>query len=159
MGDTRTIVGLLQQIFGKKTYSMEAALDVVQSDKTSIAEDYRVEYDKADQPIASDDGRDGQVHDSIPALSEPVPKGWTVINSDISVFLTSKVPWLARGMLSHPYCMPNDGLLDLMVIRKGASMGNQLAVFEGVEKGTHVNNKIVSPHSSTLQFHHLVWLR
>jgi sphingosine kinase len=153
MGDTRTIIGLLQQIFGGKSYAMEAALDVVQSDKTGIAENYRVEYDRSDQPKASDDGRDGQVIDSIPPLSEPVPKGWTVVNSDICVFLTSKVPWLARGMLTHPYCMPNDGLLDLMMIKKsGTSIGSQLGVFDAVEKGTHVNSKIVSQYISIVRF-------
>ncbi|KAI8580262.1 hypothetical protein K450DRAFT_237640 [Umbelopsis ramanniana AG] len=143
MGDTRTIIGLLQQIFGGKSYSMEAAFDIVKSDKTSIAEDYPVEYDRSDQQTAIDDSRGGQVVDSIPPLSEPVPKGWTVVNDDICVFLTSKVPWLARGMLTHPYCMPNDGLIDLMLIKKGASIGDKLSVFDTVDKGTHVKSKIV----------------
>jgi len=144
MGDSRTVVGLMQQIFGKQTYAMEAAMDVVEADKSQLAKNYRSAYNKTEVPkTAADEYIDGQVVDTIPPLSEPVPKDWTIIKDDISVFLTSKVPWLARGMLTHPYCMPNDGLLDMMLIKKGASIGSQLAVFGEVDKGTHVGNKIV----------------
>jgi sphingosine kinase len=145
MGDSRTVVGLMQQIFGKQTYAMEAAMDVVEADKSQLAKNYRSAYNKTEVPkTAADEYIDGQVVDTIPPLSEPVPKDWTIVKDDISVFLTSKVPWLARGMLTHPYCMPNDGLLDMMLIKKGASIGSQLAVFGEVDKGTHVGNKIVS---------------
>jgi sphingosine kinase len=152
MGDTRTVVGLMQQIFGRKTYAMEAAMDVVESDKPELANTYRAEFNKSKDPKAvSDEHGDGQVVDTIPPLSEPVPKNWTVVKDDISVFLTSKVPWLARGMLTHPYSMPNDGLIDMMLIKKGASIGNQLAVFGKVDKGTHVSSEIVS-HCPLIEF-------
>lgn len=144
MGDGRTIVGLLQQIFGKRTYSMEASFDVIESDKFKIAADYQTAYNCSEEPkVINENEPTGAVIDSIPPLSEPVPETWTTVNGDISVFLTSKVPWLARGMLSHPYCMPNDGLLDLMLIKEGASVGKQLDVFTKVEKGNHVSNDIV----------------
>lgn len=152
MGDTRTVVGLMQQIFGRKTYAMEAAMDVVESDKPELANTYRAEFNKSKDPKSfSDEHGDGQVVDTIPPLSEPVPKNWTVVKDDISVFLTSKVPWLARGMLTHPYSMPNDGLIDMMLIKRGASIGDQLAVFGKVDKGTHVNSEIVS-HRPLIEF-------
>jgi sphingosine kinase len=145
MGDARTIVGLLQQIFGRHTYSMEASFDVIESDKSKIAADYQTSYDRSEDPkVVNENEPSGEVVDSIPPLSEPVPENWTTVNGDISVFLTSKVPWLARGMLSHPYCMPNDGLLDLMLIRNGAGIGQQLDVFTKLEKGKHISSDIVS---------------
>ncbi|KAM3589051.1 sphinganine kinase lcb4 [Umbelopsis sp. WA50703] len=144
MGDARTIVGLLQQIFGRHTYSMEASFDVIESDKSKIAADYQTSYDRSEDPkVVNENEPSGEVVDSIPPLSEPVPENWTTVNGDISVFLTSKVPWLARGMLSHPYCMPNDGLLDLMLIRNGAGIGQQLDVFTKLEKGKHISSDII----------------
>lgn len=142
MGDTRTIVGLMQEILSKKSYKIQAAIQVVESDKRKIQLEYRDAYlHETRVPINE---LDGEVVDTIPALSEPVPEDWLVIEDDISFFLASKVPLLSRGMMSHPCAIPNDGNIDLLLIRGPPSIAKQLDVFTKVETAKHMDNEIVS---------------
>jgi sphingosine kinase len=41
MGDNRVVVGLLQEIFSKKTYQMEASVLIVESDKNKMKDTCR----------------------------------------------------------------------------------------------------------------------
>ncbi|KAI8093821.1 ATP-NAD kinase-like domain-containing protein [Halteromyces radiatus] len=145
MGDARTILGLLKEILSGNSYGMEAAVHIVENNKDTIQRQYEQAHasatweDLAEQP----NGEDGMVVDTIPALNEPVPEDWTKIEGKISFFLTSKTPLLARGMLSHPCALPSDGLLDLLLVRGQYGVMKQLGVFEKVEKGNHLDSKIV----------------
>lgn len=142
MGDTRSIVGLMQEIFSRNSYKIQAAIQVVESDKRKIQLEYRDAYlHETRVPVSELDGR---VLDTIPPLNEPVPKDWMIIDDDISFFLASKVPLLSRGMLSHPCALPNDGNIDLLLIRGPPSIPKQLEVFNKVETGQHMNKDIVS---------------
>ncbi|KAI9308465.1 ATP-NAD kinase-like domain-containing protein [Cunninghamella echinulata] len=145
MGDGRTIVGLLKEIFAKSSYGMEAYVDIVEDNKEKIQGQYESGHQSASWLDLDDEQlqEDGSIVDTIPPLNEPVPESWTKIDDKISMFLTSKTPLLARGMLSHPYALPNDGLLDLLLVRGHHSMFKQLDVFNNVEKGNHLNSKIV----------------
>lgn len=142
MGDTRTVVGLLQEIFSNKKYKVEASILIAESDKKKLKENCRASI-KASvwTPVNTSIGA---VIDTIPPLSEPVPENWTTIKDDISFFLTSKVPLLNRGMLSHPCASPNDGLIDLLMVRSGKSFANQLNVFTSIDTGKHIDLDIVS---------------
>ncbi|CEP16897.1 hypothetical protein [Parasitella parasitica] len=141
MGDTRAVVGLMQEIFSRHSYKIEAAVKVVESDKRKIQSDYVTAF--ADETRVPVNELDGDVEDTIPDLSKPVPKDWMVIDDDISFFLASKVPLLSRGMLSHPCALPNDGNIDLLLIRGSPSILKQLDVFTKVETGKHINSDIV----------------
>lgn len=146
MGDARTVLGLLQQIFTGKTYGMEAAVHIVESNKEKVKSLFTVACDhqsameaEEQQPTAS-----STASTTIPPLSEPVPDDWTIIKGeDISFFLTSKVPWLARGMLSHPCALPNDGMLDLLLVRGKHSILKRLLLFAKVETGHHIDSDAV----------------
>lgn len=140
MGDARTILGLLQQIFTGQTYSVEAAVQVVEATKDKIKSNFANE----NKMINTSEPGEGPIQDTIPPLSEPVPEDWTTIKGDISLFLTSKTPWLARGMLSHPCAVPNDGLLDLLLVRDNHSMFAKLDMFGKVESGHHIDSDAVS---------------
>lgn len=142
MGDTRTVVGLLQEIFSGKTYKMEASVLIAEDNKDKMKESARSSLKAAVwKPV---DPGQGAVEDTIPPLSEPVPDNWTTINEDIAMFLTSKVPLLNRGMLSHPCASPNDGYLDLLLARGGHGITKQLSMFTSVETGKHINMAHVS---------------
>ncbi|KAI8139534.1 ATP-NAD kinase-like domain-containing protein [Fennellomyces sp. T-0311] len=136
MGDTRTIVGLLQQIFTGASYQMEAAVQIVETSKDKIKSSFPSEV----QVPATGSG---PIQDTIPDLSQPVPDDWTVIKGDVSFFLTSKTPWLARGMLSHPCAEPNDGLLDLFLVRSNHSLFSKLDLFGKVETGHQIDSDAV----------------
>ncbi|KAI7905459.1 ATP-NAD kinase-like domain-containing protein [Cokeromyces recurvatus] len=141
MGDARTVVGLLQEIFSRHTYNIKAAIQVVESDKKKMQNDYITSFtNEVNVPMNE---LEGDVVDTIPDLSEPVPDDWMVIEDKISFFLTSKVPLLARGMLSHPYALPNDGTIDLLLVRGSPNISKELDVFSKVEKGQHINSDIV----------------
>jgi sphingosine kinase len=144
MGDTRTVVGMIQGIFSGTTYSVELAIDIVSESKEDIKRAFHKAYNTAnsDSPVRAN-GINGVVVDTIPSLSSPVPEGWTIVNEDLTVFLASKTPWLARGMMSHPYALPDDGLLDLMIIGD-VGIGKNLGVFSAVEKGKHLESDAVS---------------
>lgn len=142
MGDTRTVVGLLQEIFSNKKYTVEASILIAESNKKIIKENCKASR-KASvwTPLSKSTGA---VIDAMPPLSEPVPENWTTIKGDISFFLSSKVPLLNRGMLSHPCASPNDGLLDLLMVRSGKSFASQLSVFTSIDTGKHIDLDIVS---------------
>ncbi|KAI9483673.1 MAG: ATP-NAD kinase-like domain-containing protein [Benjaminiella poitrasii] len=141
MGDTRAVVGLMQEIFSRHTYNINAAVQVVESDKKRIQNDYVTSF--ANETRVSVNELEGEVVDTIPNLSEPVPKDWMVIDDEISFFLASKVPLLSRGMLSHPCALPNDGTIDLLLVRGSPGITKQLDVFTKVETGKHINCDIV----------------
>ncbi|KAI8877088.1 hypothetical protein K501DRAFT_230817 [Backusella circina FSU 941] len=141
MGDTRTVVGLMQEIFSRHTYGIKAAIQIVESDKTKIQSNYRANYSSAIPfPSANEDAH---IVDTIPDLNKPVSEDWMVIEGDITVFLASKVPLLSRGMLSHPCALPNDGAIDLLLMRGKQSLSKELDMFTKVEKGEHMDNDIV----------------
>lgn len=150
MGDGRTVLGLLKEILSGNSYGMEAAVQIVEDNKEIIQKQYDTAHSSAtwgDLADSNSDNEQQQVVDTIPALNEPVPEDWTKIDGKISFFLTSKTPLLARGMLSHPCALPNDGLLDLLLVRGHHGVLKQLGVFEKVEKGDHIDSSIVSLHS------------
>ncbi|KAI7859378.1 ATP-NAD kinase-like domain-containing protein [Circinella umbellata] len=136
MGDARTIIGLLQQIFKGETYKMEAAVQIVEANKDKIKSNF-----PSDTQII-DNGK-GPIQDTIPPLNEPVPDDWTIIKDDVSLFLTSKTPLLARGMLSHPCAEPNDGLLDLLLVRGNHGLFSKLDLFGKVETGHQIDSDAV----------------
>jgi sphingosine kinase len=142
MGDARVVVGLLQEIFLKHTYEVEASILVQETDKSKIKET-AIENAKSGIWRTVEEG-EGEIKDTIPPLNEPVPEHWMKINQDISVFLTSKLPLLNRGMLSHPCATPNDGAIDLLLVRGGHGFTKQLDVFTKVEDATHFNLDFVS---------------
>ncbi|ORY91898.1 ATP-NAD kinase-like domain-containing protein [Syncephalastrum racemosum] len=148
MGDARTVLGLVKEIMARSTYPMEAHLDVVETDKQKIKASYKAARAAAANSSSAETSPDAAaepctLEHTLPALDTPTPESWTVVRDDVAFFLTSKVPWLARGMLSHPCALPNDGLLDLLLVRGNPSIGKQLDVFGKVEKGEHLDSSIV----------------
>ncbi|ORX43557.1 hypothetical protein DM01DRAFT_1340710 [Hesseltinella vesiculosa] len=142
MGDARTVLGLLKEIFSGNTYGFEAAIDIAEDSKEAIQQQWEQAH-KQPEWAALNEASDGQIQDTIPALSEPVPDHWVKMDGELSFFLSSKTPLLARGMMSHPYALPNDGLLDLLLVRGKQSLAKQLGIFDKVEKGNHLTSSIV----------------
>lgn len=141
MGDARTVVGMMQEIFARNSYKIQAAFQVVESDKRKIQLDYRDAYLHETRVPVNE--VNGEVLDTIPPLTEPVPKDWLVVDEDVSFFLAAKVPLLARGFMSHPCALPNDGNMDLLLVRGHPSITKQLDIFNKVEMGKHMNSDIV----------------
>ena len=142
MGDTRVSVGMMQEILSRKSYQVELAVQVVASDKRKIQLDYRDAYLHETRVPVNE--LDGHVLDTIPPLNKPVPEDWLKIEGDIAYFLTSKFPLLARGMVSHPCALPNDGQLDMLLVRGKPGIAKLLDVFTKVETGKHMDAEIVS---------------
>ncbi|KAI8340473.1 ATP-NAD kinase-like domain-containing protein [Chlamydoabsidia padenii] len=138
MGDGRTVVGLMKEILSGKTYGMEAAIQIVETNKEKIQQQYETAHETSTWTSLLSDRSD-----TLPALDEPIPDDWTLIHGDISFFLASKTPYLARGMLSHPYALPNDGLLDLLLVRGNYGVAKHMDVFNKVQKGNHLDSDIV----------------
>ncbi|KAI8051049.1 ATP-NAD kinase-like domain-containing protein [Gilbertella persicaria] len=132
MGDYRLVVGLLQGILSNTSYEMEASLWVIESDKTKIKASYQMSHVAEWHSLKPK-------QDALPCLTEPVPEHWVTIKDSICIFLASKVPLLSRGILSHPCAIPNDGLLDLIIVRAKQSMWKQLSALNHVNKGKHMD--------------------
>ncbi|KAF7720734.1 sphinganine kinase lcb4 [Apophysomyces ossiformis] len=141
MGDGRIVLGFMKEIFARNTYPVEVAIQVVEDDKEVMKAEYRAARSSAEEETESK--TTGEIVDTIPPLSEPVPENWRVIKENVTLFFTSKVPWIGRSMLTHPYALPNDGLLDLLLVRGKAGTMKKLDVFAKVEKGEHLSSKIV----------------
>ncbi|OZJ06779.1 hypothetical protein BZG36_00408 [Bifiguratus adelaidae] len=78
--------------------------------------------------------------ESLPALSQPLPDDWLTIEGDIKMFFTSKVPWIARDLLSHPCALPDDGLLDVLILGTDVTRADSLSLLPKFETGAHLDD-------------------
>lgn len=57
----------------------------------------------------------------LPALDEPVPDDWCILEDEFILFLITKLPLIGPDFLSAPDATFNDGNMHLIFIKKGVS--------------------------------------
>ena len=78
----------------------------------------------------------------LPALEEPVPEGWASVDGDFVLVMAVYQTHLGSDMLAAPDARLQDGLINLMMVRKGVSKANMFRLFLSFSQGNHVS----SPH-------------
>ncbi|RUP47472.1 LOW QUALITY PROTEIN: hypothetical protein BC936DRAFT_145697, partial [Jimgerdemannia flammicorona] len=145
MGDVRGPLGFLQAIFAGTTYGMTVHLKIAESSKSALKEAYRSGRNHTTTHDTSTEDMTA-IHDvHLPPLADAIPDTpeWLTIDDEVKVFLASKVPWVGRGMLTHPCALPGDGLLDVLIVGGEVGKMEMLNVFSKVEKGEHIDSDVV----------------
>ncbi|KAL1920331.1 uncharacterized protein VTP21DRAFT_1477 [Calcarisporiella thermophila] len=141
MGDTRFTVGALYYIMRKKRYPCELSMLVEHAELSAVKEHYRLHKEKNDVN-GIDTEEESFLKDKYGDIDSPVPENWHRINGDLINVLGAKCPLLGRGMLSHPYALPDDGLLDMVILEPDSTL-NVLGIFDKLSKGAHVESRAV----------------
>ncbi|KAL5017876.1 hypothetical protein ScPMuIL_003598 [Solemya velum] len=79
----------------------------------------------------------------LPALNEPLPDSWVVLEGEFVTVCAVYQTHLGDDLLASPQSRINDGVIHLMVVRKGISKNNLLKLFLEFENGSHVDSPYV----------------
>lgn len=146
-GNFRETFGLIPELISLKSYHIKAFLQIEQSGKEEIKSNYVSAF--ANESRNGKNDSEEEIKFTLPPLSEPAPTDWTEIDDKVSVFLASKVPILAKGLMSHPCALPNDGTLDLLVVRGNAPFKKRMDVSNQLKDGKHLENETVIKKMTT----------
>ena len=83
----------------------------------------------------------------LPPLEEPVPEGWVSLEGDFVLVLAVYQTHLGSEMLAAPDARLQDGLINLMMVRKGVSKAAMFRLFLSFSQGNHVS----SPHVEVIK--------
>ncbi|CAB3370910.1 Hypothetical predicted protein [Cloeon dipterum] len=79
----------------------------------------------------------------LPALTQPVPSSWTVIDGDFVMVHANYQSHIGSDCYIAPDARPDDGVIWLAVIRAGATRSQLLQFLLGVSSGSHIHMPIV----------------
>lgn len=65
------------------------------------------------------------------------------ITDDFIFAIACVTRYTGKGMLIAPQAKLDDGIIDMILVRKGASRGDLLSILSGINKGTHINHPLV----------------
>lgn len=90
------------------------------------------------------DTHTSSLKESIPAsLKDPIPKNWNTIEDDFVLFWASHVSHAGEKLHSSPHSKLNDGIFQIMVVRKPCTRFEMVSILLALETGSHVNHKRV----------------
>ncbi|KAH6717376.1 sphingoid long chain base kinase-like protein [Leptodontidium sp. MPI-SDFR-AT-0119] len=145
MGEARFKLGFLTRILAKKVYPCEIAVKIAIDDKGSIMDHYAKEKlknslkDKQCQ-IFPEVGSTGEDQDSggLPPLKygtihDKIPEDWTVIPCEnLGILYCGNLAYMAADAKFFPPALPNDGLMDLVLIDGNISRRASLKMFDAL---------------------------
>ncbi|KAL1955137.1 hypothetical protein VTO42DRAFT_9001 [Malbranchea cinnamomea] len=139
MGAFRFTYGFLVRLFGKTVYPCDIAIKVEMDDKQRIKDHYKAEIQKR---LSSHSREEVGPSGGLPPLkygtvTDPLPEGWELIPHDkLGNFYAGKMAFMAQDANFFPAALPNDGLLDLVIIRGDISRSTAFQMMLTVEDGT-----------------------
>lgn len=79
----------------------------------------------------------------LPPLNEPVPQSWTVIEDEFVLACPVYQTHLGSDSITVPYGEFADGVIHLVIIRKGIPRSAMLTLFREMEVGKHAGNPYI----------------
>lgn len=76
---------------------------------------------------------------TMPALTDPVPSDWTTSEDDFVAFWASNVSHASRTNHQSPKSRLQDGVFQIMIVRKGLSKRQLIRILLNIADGTHVD--------------------
>ncbi|KAL4809546.1 ATP-NAD kinase-like domain-containing protein [Aspergillus unguis] len=139
MGAHRFTYGFLMRLMHKAIYPCELAIKVVMDDKTSIKNHYSA-YVNSTPPhrIPHEVGQD----EGLPKLEygtvlDDLPSDWQVVPGDtIGNFYAGNMPIVSKDTNFFPAAVPNDGLIDIVMVDGTTSRSRVLKMMTEVPEGT-----------------------
>jgi sphingosine kinase len=78
---------------------------------------------------------------SVPALTEPVPNDWTVLEDEFVLFWASQVTHASMGFYHSPPTRVGDESFQIMMIRKPMSRLQMIRILLSIDAGEHIGLK------------------
>lgn len=76
---------------------------------------------------------------SLPALTDPVPSNWTVLEEDFVLVYVAYQTHLGSDIFFAPQARLDDGIMWMVLIRKGVTRKQMVSFLLGLESGEHIN--------------------
>nr|CAG8550700.1 4256_t:CDS:10 [Entrophospora candida] len=141
MGDLRFIIGAVKAILEGRRYKCDLAIKISEENKETIKRTYQNSY-KSSLPISTP--TNPKIVDKYGSVNDDIPEDWKIINDDLFMFYTGKVPWVGKGFLCFPAALPNDGLLDLTLVKRDAvNRKRALDILSNAQTGSHFDQNEV----------------
>ncbi|RUS71828.1 hypothetical protein EGW08_020413 [Elysia chlorotica] len=134
LGETRFTVGAVVGILGQFEFiCLFFIILYTQTDEFEVEEETylgrKADFSPVPTPL-------------LPPLAEPLPDSWVSVDGDFVLVMAAYQTHLGSDMLAAPDARLQDGLINLMMIRKGVSKANLFRLFLSFSQGNHVS----SPH-------------
>ena len=82
-----------------------------------------------------------QIENVLPAFNDAVPSNWVTMEEDFILFWASQVTHAASNLFQSPQSKLQDGIFNILVIRKPCSRFELTKILLGLETGAHVGSK------------------
>jgi sphingosine kinase len=141
MGAARFTYGFLVRLIGQITYPSDIAFKVEIDKKDKIKEHYFAYKNK--KPELRPIGPGDQAGKGLPALKygtidDEVPSDWEKLSTDtVGNFYAGNMAIMSADINFFPASLPNDGMIDLVMIDGTISRVKALSMMTAVEKGAH----------------------
>nr|CAG8554004.1 7763_t:CDS:10 [Entrophospora candida] len=141
MGDLRFLIGAVKAILEGRRYKCDLAIKISEENKETIKRTYQNSY-KSSLPISTP--TNPKIVDKYGSVNDDIPEDWKIINDDLFMFYTGKVPWVGKGFLCFPAALPSDGLLDLTLVKRDAvNRKRALDILSNAQTGSHFDQNEV----------------
>ncbi|CAH1755757.1 582_t:CDS:2 [Entrophospora sp. SA101] len=141
LGDLRFLIGVIKAILEGRRYKCDLAIKISEENKETIKRNYQNSY-KSSLPISTPTNH--KIVDKYGSVNDDIPEDWKIINDDLFMFYTGKVPWVGKGFLCFPAALPSDGLLDLTLVKRDAvNKKRALDILSNAQTGSHFDQNEV----------------
>ncbi|KAF9053226.1 ATP-NAD kinase-like domain-containing protein [Panaeolus papilionaceus] len=148
MGDSRFMYGMLRGIVTYKPCPVQVSFKIAEDDKDKMASVVHARRLEASSLQASEEPAGipaTQILEAVPegeAGSDGLPPlkyhqdedGWTTFDDPIMFVYAGKGPYVGRDFMAFPVSLPDDGLVDLMIMAKN-SRTDILGAMDGAVQG------------------------
>ncbi|KAF9919849.1 sphinganine kinase lcb4 [Linnemannia zychae] len=144
MGEARFTVAAVGKLVSQQTYGCDISYI---PQETDVAKIHAAHNCQRQQPIIwanqSHDELDqdhGTIIDRYGGVNAPLSQedGWVTESSNVITAVGAKLPWISKGMITHPAALPNDGLIDLLIFPEDTGRLNGIQIMIGTETGEHI---------------------
>ncbi|KAM5471772.1 sphinganine kinase lcb4 [Microsporum audouinii] len=138
MGPARFTFGFLVRLFGNTVYPCDVALKVEIDDKKHIKEHYNaiVQNKSNTEPREEVPASGGLPPLKYGLATDPIPDDWMRISHDkLGNFYSGKMAFMAQDANFFPASLPNDGFLDVIMIRGDISRLTAIQMLGALDDG------------------------
>ncbi|CAG8495612.1 15529_t:CDS:2 [Acaulospora colombiana] len=140
IGDSRFTLGVLMAILEGRRYEWEMAIKYSEKNKDIIKQNYKKAYAEQKPKDVSDSEGIVKIERKYGSVNDPIPKDWEILSDDIFAFYSGKLPWVGKGAIPFPCALPNDGLMDVIIVnRDKISRLRAISMMQKIAKGTHID--------------------
>ncbi|KAF9483786.1 hypothetical protein BDN70DRAFT_873404 [Pholiota conissans] len=140
MGETRFLYGLLRGLVKYKSCPVQLSYKVAEKDKLKMAVEVSLRKNTLGLHSPTSASTQAGFSDTLPPLKyvkrdeQEDEEGWTTFTDPILYVYAGKGPYVGRDYMAFPVSLPDDGLIDLVVMTND-SRGDLISAMDGAPQG------------------------